>query len=316
MKICIVGPGALGCLFAAILAKAGHQVWLLDHRAERAGLIDTQGICLHDRQGRRVVPVRATANPALIGLVPLAFLCVKSDAAPGAARNLSPILGPDSLLIALQNGIAHHRLLADIVPSLALGITAQGATLLGPGVVRHGGGGPTKVGFLADVGERARQRLQEAVALLNGAGIETTFCSDILAVAWQKLIVNAGINAVTALENCANGELLMRPAALATLKAAVQEAAQVALAAGITVAVDPVAMTLDVCRGTAANISSMLQDIRRQRPTEVEAINGAIVRQAAIFGISVPTNQALLAGVKALESELALRPVSPLITLY
>ena len=253
--------------------------------------------------------MRATADPAQVGLVSLAFLCVKSEAAECAARNIFPILGADSLLVALQNGITHHRLLTDILPVWALGITAQGANLLGPGVVRHGGSGPTYLGFLADVDELAIHRLQEAIDLMNCADIATTFSSDILAVAWNKLIVNAGINALTALENCTNGELLSRPAATATLKAAVLEAATVGLACGISIASDPVAMTVAVCRDTAENISSMLQDIRKRRHTEIEAINGAIVRQAAVLGISVPTNQALVTGVKALEAKIKLTPL-------
>ncbi|MDD5757503.1 MAG: 2-dehydropantoate 2-reductase [Desulfobulbaceae bacterium] len=303
MKICVAGPGALGSLFAALLANAGHEVWLLDHRVERARFVASQGIILHEAQGQRVVSVRATADPAQLGLIKLIFLCVKSAAAAGAVRRLLPLLGPDSLVVALQNGIAHHRLLAEILPLWALGVTAQGATMLAPGVVRHGGCGPTSVGFLSEVGASAQRRLQETVELMNSAGIATTSRSDILAVAWHKLIVNAGINALTALENCANGDLLVRPAALASLKEAVQEAAQVAKASGVQIAPDPVGMTIEVCRNTAANISSMLQDVRRRRQTEVEAINGMIVRQAALFGIQVPVNQALLTGVQTLEAK-------------
>lgn len=304
MKICVVGPGALGSLFAALLAGAGHQVWLLDHRVDRARLIDRQGLTLQDQQGQRVVSVRATADPALLGSVELVFFCVKSDAVVRAARAIVSILGTDSLVIAFQNGIAHHQMLADILPLWALGVTAQGATLLEPGVVRHGGSGQTAVGFLAEVDAFAKRRLQEAARLMSSAGVSTIVSADILAVAWNKLIVNVGINALTALGNCANGELLARPAALATLTAAVQEAAQVAKVTGIQITADPVGMTLAVCRKTAGNISSMLQDVRRQRHTEVEAINGMIVRQAAALGVHVPVNQALLAGVKALEAEM------------
>lgn len=303
MKICVAGPGALGSLFAALLASAGHQVWFLDYRDERARLIESQGIILHEPQGQRTVAVRATADPAQLGRAELVFLCVKSAAAAGAARHILPLLAAESLVVALQNGIAHHHLLTDILPLWALGVTAQGATMLAPGVVRHGGRGLTSVGFLSERDASAKRRLQETVELMNAAGIATTFSSDILAVAWNKLMVNAGINALTALENCANGELLARPARLAFLKAAVQEAAQVAKACGVNITADPVGMTIKVCRDTAENISSMLQDIRQRRQTEVEAINGMIVGQATLFGIQVPVNQALLAGVKALEAK-------------
>lgn len=307
MKICVIGPGALGCLLAALLARAGHQVWLLDHRAARARLISTQGIVLHDRSGRSMVPVRATADLAQIGLVSLAFLCVKSEAVEVAARRALPALVPGSLLIALQNGIAHHSWLLTLSVPWALGVTAQGASLLEPGVVRHGGEGQTSLGFLSDAEEAARVKLQEAAELLSRAGIPTEINPDILAAAWNKLIVNAGINALTALEDCANGELLARPAALAAMQAAVREAAQVATACGVRVVHDPEAMTMGVCRDTAENISSMLQDVRQGRRTEVEAINGVIVHRAAALGIPVPTNQKLLAGIKALEGSISAR---------
>lgn len=304
MKVCVVGPGALGCLFAAFLARAGHQVWLLDHRAERARVIDAQGIELHDQHGRSVVPVQATVDRGQIGVVKLVLLSVKSDAVAVAAREVLPILAADGLLIALQNGIAHHAMLADVCcRPWALGITAQGATLLGTGIVRHGGSGKTTLGFLTKVDGEA-EGLRGAAALLNRAGIETAISADILAAAWNKLIVNAGINALTALEGCTNGELLHRPDALATLTAAVREAAQVATALGIEIVSDPLAMTVAVCRETADNISSMLQDIRQGRATEVEAINGMVVRQAATLGVSAPTNQALLARVKVLAGSL------------
>ncbi len=258
--------------------------------------------------------MRATVDAAQVGLVHLAFLCVKAEAVEGAVRSVLPFLGDDSLLIAFQNGIAHHDLLQGLLKVWALGVTAQGATLLGPGVVRHGGSGPTYLGFLTDVDPLAKSRLQETVDLLNQAGIPTVISDDILAAAWNKLIVNAGINALTVLENCTNGELLSRPVALSILKAAVLEAAQVALAGGIKVASDPVGMTIDVCRKTAGNISSMLQDIRHGRGTEVEAINGVIVRQAAARGIPVPTNTMLWAEVKTVEGKAAngaQREISP-----
>ena len=304
MKICVIGPGALGCLFGALLARAGHKVWLSDHRPERARLIEAQGLELHDQMGRLVVPVRATADPSQIGPVQLMLLCVKSDDVVSAAHNAIPALGSGGLLIALQNGIAHHPRLMELGHHpWALGITAQGANLLRSGVVRHGGSGSTSVGFLMKVDDSATLRLRETADLLNQAGISTTISTDILTAAWNKLIVNVGINALTALEDCRNGDLLRRPAALATMKSAVQEATRVALASGITITPDPVAMTIAVCRQTEDNISSMLQDIRHRRRTEVNAINGVIVCMAVALGIAAPVNQALLDGVKAIESQ-------------
>ncbi|MBA3013896.1 MAG: 2-dehydropantoate 2-reductase [Proteobacteria bacterium] len=299
MKICVVGPGALGCFFSATLARAGHQVWLVDHRSERARRIEAHGITLYDRNGQAtVVPVPTIADPAQAAPVELALLCVKSDSAAGAARSLAPALARDGLLIAMQNGIAHHRELSNLAVNWALGVTAQGAHLLGEGVVRHGGDGPTFLGSLSPVAVEVGSRLNKVAELLTRAGIDTEVVDDILAAAWNKLIINVGINALTVVEDCTNGELLSRPQALVTMKAAVHEAVLVASALGIAVFDNPEERVLVVCRDTRANVSSMLQDIRAGRHTEVDAINGEIVRLAERLGISASTNGALVAAVK------------------
>lgn len=303
MKISVVGPGALGCLFAAVLARGGHQVWLVDYRPERARRIDAQGITLCDRQGKTiVVPVRATADPSQVPAVQIALLCVKSDSAAQAARAILPALGQDGLLIAMQNGITHHDQLSEMSANWALGVTAQGAHLVAEGVVKHGGEGLTSLGFLSPTSAEAIASVHNAADLLGQAGIPAVVVDDILAAAWNKLIINVGINALTVVEDCANGELLLRPEALSVMNAAVREAAQVAKAQGIAISEDSVARVFAVCRDTAANISSMLQDIRAGRHTEVEAINGEIVRLAERFGLSATTNRYLVSAVKQRES--------------
>lgn len=304
MKIAVVGPGALGCLFAALLARAGHHVWLLDHRPERAEQITRQGLVLHDSRGKSVVPIAATADPMPVGVVQLLLLCVKSEDVVPAVEQALPVLGPASLLLALQNGISHHHRLGKYHGqwAWALAVTAQGATLLGPGIVRHGGHGPTYLGALPPANDTLGSDLQAMADVFSQAGIATEVSADILAAAWNKLIVNVGINALTALEDCANGELLCRREAFATMQTAVQEAAAVAKAYGVDIVADPVALTVAVCRQTANNISSMLQDIRHRRRTEIEAINGEVVRLAAALGMAAPCNQALLTAIKALEA--------------
>lgn len=302
MKISVVGPGALGCLLAATLARAGHRVWLIDHRPERARRIVTQGITLYDRPDQPVVvPIQITADPTQVDKVQIAFLCVKSGATAQAALTALPSLTPDGLLISLQNGIAHHAYLIDSPISWALGVTAQGAHLLGEGIVKHGGAGPTFLGFLGDPGDAAQTQLRIAADLLTEAGIAAGIAENIVAAAWDKLIVNVGINALTVVENCPNGDLLDRPNALAALKAAVQEAVLVAKAYGIAISDNQEARVLAVCRDTGTNISSMLQDIRAGRPTEIDALNGEIVRLADAAGIPTPINAYLVSAIRASE---------------
>ncbi|NOX25933.1 MAG: 2-dehydropantoate 2-reductase [Deltaproteobacteria bacterium] len=300
--VVIVGPGALGCLFAALLSKAGHSVWFLDHDRERACKIADHGVCLLETMPQ-FQAVRATVNANEIGRADVVLLCVKSYDVGKALEMAAPLLVEGPLLIALQNGLGHHEILRRCAGlSWAVGITSQGAALVEPGVVRHGGSGITTLGFMDKAGIAAHQCLAETAALFAAAGLPATVSADISSAVWDKLLVNVGINALTALYDCANGELLEKRRAREQLRQAVREAARVARARGVNISGDPVARTEAVCRATNKNISSMLQDIRHGRPTEIEAINGVIVREAAALGMDVPVNQELTQKIRAIQA--------------
>jgi len=303
-RVAIVGPGALGCLLAITLSRiSGEEIWVLDHDSQRAALLQHSGLTL-ERGGRREhFPIRATADPRRVGPVDLVLLCVKSPALDQTLPSLSPLLTQKTLLLAWQNGIGHLPLLreARLPGPVALAVTSLGAHLVGPGQVRFGGEGVTSLGFLEEAPEEARLALRGAAALFRLAGLEVRVEPDILAQVWNKLLVNVGINALTAIHNCENGALLENGAALAMLRAAVLEAAGVAQAKGIAIAPEPVARTIAVCQATASNISSMLQDVRSNRQTEIEAINGAVLAEARLLGIPAPVNAQLCAAVKGLE---------------
>jgi len=310
MRIVVLGPGALGSLLAATLTlhadatgKAKHEVWLLDHNESRARQLADQGLLLERGGERFSCPVRATSAAGEIGRTDLVLLCVKSYDVADGLQQAASLLGPETLLLALQNGIAHLDLVETEASAglAAVGVTALGATLLAPGHVRHGGFGPTRVGFLHTPTAPGGTRLQAVATLLNAAGLETKIVADIRVQVWAKLLVNVGINGLTAIHGCRNGGLLDMPEAAARLATAVQEAAAVARALGMEVVADPVAATLEVCRATCDNISSMLQDVRHRRPTEIDAINGAIVALGHRLRIAVPVNESLVRQVKEIE---------------
>lgn len=302
IKITIVGPGALGCLFAAKLAGGGHSVWLLDHSAQRAALLDVKGVSLETDGEIIHVPVRAVSAPEVIVSSDVVFLCVKSYAIGVALERLGPLFADgEALLIALQNGISHHEVLRQSGFPYAVGITAQGGTLVGVGEVVHGGNGKTIMGFLDEATEKSIEKLQAIVAALSAVHLPATGSENVVGAVWDKLIVNVGINALTAIHNCRNGALLDDPAVVRIQAAAVAEAAAVAAARGIVLSGDPLAMTMQVCRDTAHNISSMLQDVRHGRRTEVDAINGAIVQEGGALGISTPVNAELVSALKSIE---------------
>jgi 2-dehydropantoate 2-reductase len=304
MRITVVGPGALGLLLAALLGRAGNEVWLLDHHPERAAYLAARGVWLEENGRPMLVAIKATAEPAVIEAADLVLLCVKAAAVGKGLENGTPLLTPNSLLIAFQNGISHLSACRRQLPAdaWAAGTTSLGATLLAPGHVRHGGGGVTRVGFLSPPCRHVWQLGAAAAEIFCGADIPTELVEDMQGPLWRKLLVNVGINALTALNDCPNGQLSFPPLR-EQLVQAVREAATVASAKGIDVGTDPVADVLAVCLATRDNISSMLQDVRRRRPTEIDAINGALVAEAKRLGIAVPVNEELVRAVKRKEQE-------------
>jgi 2-dehydropantoate 2-reductase len=304
LKCAVVGPGALGCLLAASLCAVSDQpVWLVDHNQERAQFVRQQGLVLEKGGRTERFAVRSTADPAQVGPVDLVLLCVKSSAVASTLRHILPMLGDNSLLVAFQNGISHLEELEkfNFPGAWAVAVTAMGATLLDTGHIRFGGEGLTRLGCVGRSCDKSHPGLLTAARLLGQAGMQVQVEQDILSHVWNKLLVNVGINALTALYQCTNGALLENTVALDRMRAAVEEAALVARAKGIAISDDPVGLTMEVCRMTSSNISSMLQDVRKGRATEISAINGAIVAAATGLGILAPANERLLAEIKALE---------------
>ncbi len=303
MKIAVIGPGALGALFAAYLSRTvGNEIFLLDHYRQRAAEMNNRILLVDD--GREFsCPLTITADAEVIGPADLIFLCVKSADVAGALSGARPLFFSESLLVPLENGISHLDILSPC--DMAIGVTAQGATLLEPGRVRHGGNGLTRIGFRQTPSPKAEKKLNKVVNVLNSVGFITEITTEIDSYIWNKLLVNVGINALTAIYDCPNGKLLEEPARSRML-AAVREGELVAEARGIRLPHDPQETTLQVCRDTADNISSMLQDVRRSRSTEINAINGALLVEADRFNIPMPVNRQL---VRELEHTLKLRSV-------
>lgn len=301
-RVAIIGGGALGSLLAAKLAPLA-DVWLLTSWAEHAAAIRHQGLQLVDLNGtQRSVPVAVAATAADVpDPIQLAFIVVKSHGTAAAAAKAQALLAADGLALTLQNGLGNLQVLVQAVGAsrAAQGVTSMGATLLGPGGVRYAGAGPT---YLAAQLETAG-RIAEVVGLFTAAGLETHVTDQLDSLVWGKLVVNAGINALTAILRVPNGVLVENPAARALMAAAATEAAAVAAAQGIELLYpDPVARTEAVARGTAQNRSSMLQDVLRGVPTEVNVINGAVARMGEYLGVPVPVNRVLVELVRAVET--------------
>jgi 2-dehydropantoate 2-reductase len=300
MKILICGAGAMGSLFGAMLTQAGHEVWLTSHWEAHIAAIRATGLELHMLDGtvqQISLPILAPSEP-LPTDIQVAFISVKSRQTAIAAQQAALALAPDGIAITMQNGVGNLEVLAEIVGQQRafLGVTSHGATLSAPGVVRHTGRGTTMVAIEPD--DTKAKLLAE---LLTGAGFATTLESNIEVVLWRKLVVNVGINALTALLNVPNGTLVENGAAQAILREAIAEATYVAHAKGIALPDDGAERALEVAQRTATNISSMLADIRRGVETEIDVMNGAVVREGERLGIDMPVNRTLTRLVHALE---------------
>ena len=295
-SVLIVGTGALACLFAARLAETGVGVTLLGTWPEGLDALRSQGVRLVESDGSDYAyPVQVTADPADCLASRLALVLVKSWQTERAARQLAACLSPEGLALTLQNGLGNRERLVEFLgaPRVALGVTTYGATLVGPGQVRPGGIGTVSLGV--------HPRLAPLAKLLEEAGFAVELVPDVDRLLWSKLVINAAINPLTALLRVPNGELLLRPDARTLLASAAGEAAAVASACGQRLSYsDPVAAAEAVASQTARNTSSMLQDVLRGAPTEIDAICGAIVAAGKACGVPVPVNRALWLLVKAL----------------
>jgi 2-dehydropantoate 2-reductase len=295
-KILIVGTGALATLFAARLTQAKYQVTMLGTWREGIHALQKDGARLVDAKGReRRFSVRATSDPRECAGATQVIVLVKAWQTERVARQLRECLADDGLVLTLQNGLGNRETLTRDLGQgrVALGSTTTGATLLGPGLVKAGGEGIVSLEQNPALGP-----MEEALRL---AGFNVQRVDDPESLIWGKLVINAAINPLTALLRVKNGELLRRPFAREVMTALARETAQIARAENISLPFDdPVARAEDVAHRTAANTSSMLQDVLRGAPTEIDAICGAVVRAAEKHKLGAPVNWTCWQLVKAL----------------
>ncbi|MEW6101448.1 MAG: 2-dehydropantoate 2-reductase [Candidatus Omnitrophota bacterium] len=302
MKIAIIGPGAMGCLFAAFLSKAKQEVWVLDKDKERSEELSRAGISVEGVSGDWHAQVQATAKAEDIGPVDLVIVCVKSYDTRSMASGLLALLGENTKILTLQNGIGNIEIISEIAGNERVigGSTNHGATLLGTGRIRHAGKGETVIGR---IDARIPVELRSIREVFNKAGLEARISRDIKGILWSKLIINVGINALTAITRLKNGKLMAYEGTRRILRQAVTEAIRVAKRKRIKLIFeDPLAKVEAVCEATGGNISSMLQDVLKKRKTEIDFINGVIVRQGQELGIAVTVNSLLVDLVKTIEA--------------
>jgi 2-dehydropantoate 2-reductase len=297
MKVAVVGAGGIGSLFGGRLAAAGHTVWLVHRRTEHVEALRREGLHLDAER----IAVQATTDPSEIGAVDLVLVLTKATDTPAAAQATRPLVGDQTTVLTLQNGLGNLEILGAAVGAehVVLGMTYHGATLDGPGRARHTAIGQT---FVGEPSGALTPRIEAVAGAFTAAGLPTEATDQLWSMAWGKLIVNAAMNATCALTGASGADVLGSAAARQWVGMVAYEAAAVAAALGITLPYpDAAERVWQHCATVGAAKPSMLQDFLRRRPTEIDVINGAVVREGARLGIPTPYNQALVLLVKAHE---------------
>ncbi len=293
-RVLIVGVGALGTLFAERLAASGVDVWMLGRWQAALQALQQDGACVEWPDGRRTcAPVQVCDQPAHCPPTEAALVLVKSWQTARAAAQLQARLQPQGVALTLQNGLGNDATLAARLGDARVvrGVTTTGAAMVAPGRVRFGGQG--------QIWLESRPRVRPLAEALRQAGFAVRETADARALIWRKLAVNAAINPLTALLEVPNGRLLQLPGIPSLMDGLAREVWAVARAAGIPLEAAVIGLGREVAAATAQNRSSMLQDILRGAPTEIEAICGAVAQEAEIRGVETPLNRTLAALVMA-----------------
>lgn len=307
MKVCILGAGALGCSIGGALAEAGSDVWLINRSKTHVDAINAHGLRVRDGHAERLVPVRAATDGRGIGPADLLIVLVKSFDTASAIRAAAPMIGTDTVVMSLQNGLGHEEILAEEVgrPRVMAGKTYVGGVMLGPGHIISGTRG--KQTIIGELDGRVSARAEAIAAEFRRAGLATEVSANIVGTMWDKLLVNVSTGALAGITRLAYGPLYDVPEIEATAIAAVAEAMAVARAQGIELSIrQPRDAWVMASAGLPRDFkTSMLQSLEKGSMTEIDFINGAVVREGERLGIPTPVNRTLVACIKGIERRMA-----------
>lgn len=299
MDITVVGAGAMGGSYGGLLAAAGNRVRLIDTWQDHVDAINRDGLRVDGAHGEHRLRLPAATQPDANETADIVLLFTDTNGTADAARAIAGILSPDGFVVTSQNGIGNVETLQDILGEgrVVGGSSMCSAATIGPGHVSLTHLGPTSVG---EVGGGSSDRVDAFLAALEGAGFPSKPAPDIMAEIWQKFVVNCSANAVAAVTGLRSGEFVDVPDLMDYRVRVVEEVMAVLKAKGITLP-DPELIKRICSGGRRMNRPSMLQHVRMGRKTEIDTLNGALVREAKAQGIPVPYNEALVALLRGRE---------------
>jgi len=293
MKIAVMGAGAVGCYYGGMLARAGQQVVLIG-RPAHVDAVRHGGLRLETRSFNERLPLAASTEPDGVAGAALVLCCVKSTDSERAAADMAPYLAPDAIVLSLQNGVDNvERLQARLACQVAAAVVYVAAQMAGPGHVKHHGRGELAIATAAGS--------EGLAALFRAAGVPVRLCDNIAGELWAKLIVNCVYNALSAITQVPYAGLVEGVGVSAVMRDVIDECLAVARGAGVNVAGDPWETVQAIARTMPTQLSSTAQDLSRGKRSEIDHLNGHVLRLGAALGIATPVNRVLHALVKTLE---------------
>jgi len=308
MKVAVVGCGAMGSVYAALLGNAGHEVWAIDSWKEHVDAMKANGLRLEGASGDRTVRVHATTDAAEAGVCDVAILATKAMHVEQAAQAMRPLLGKDTVVLSIQNGLGGPETAARVLgrERVLVGVVGGfGASIKAPGHAHHNGWELVRLGELSGP---VSPRLEKVAELWRSGGFRVKCFNDIDQLVWEKLICNVCFSGTCAVTERTIIEVINDPDAWQVAAACATEAYNVARSRGIRLDfTDPVAYVRDFGMKIPNARPSMLLDHLAGRMSEIEAINGAIPVAAKAAGISAPYNEVISALVRAKERRMGVR---------
>ena len=301
VRTAMVGAGAVGCFYGGMLARAGLPVTFVG-RPAHVEAMRRDGLRLSSAAFDEHIPVEASTDVAAVAGAALVLVCVKSTDTESTGAGLAPHLAPGARVLSLQNGVDNAARLQGVLGRpVAPAVVYVGSEMGGPGHVRHLGRGELVIP--STLGDGPGLAAADVVALFAGAGVPVELSDNVVGALWGKLLLNCGYNAISAITDVAYGRMVTLPGIARTLHDTVLECLAVAAALRVTIPGDVWAAVDRIATSMPAQVSSTCQDLRRGRPTEIDHLNGTIVREGDRLGVPVPLNRALHALVKALETK-------------
>lgn len=295
LQVAVLGAGAVGCFYGGMLARAGHRVTLIG-RPQHVQVFETQGLRMQTQTFDETVKVHASTEASAVAGADLVLFAVKSPDTEAAGAQMREHLKPGALVLCLQNGVDNAERLRAVLPGVqvAAAVVYVATEMAGPGHLRHHGRGE-----LVIEPSTASERVVQALA---AAGVPTEISDNVRGALWAKLILNCAYNALSAVGRIPYGELVRQPGVQDTMRDVVAECRAVAAADGVTLPGDVDAAVRRIAETMPSQYSSTAQDLMRGKPSEIDHLNGHVVRRGEALGVPTPANRVLWAVVKLVEA--------------